>query len=270
VMFMKADVFSLEGKKTREIELPVVFETELNPELIKRAVLSIQSARKQPKGNNPKAGRQNTARYRGWRHLPRHERTINVGHARLPRLNNRRGLLFGRVAKVPQAVGGARAHPPKAEKKTKEEINKKEKKKALQSAIAASALKELVGKRHVLEEKISLPVIVEDTFEDIKRTKEILKILGALKLSADIKNAKSKRRKKAGKGKKRGRKYKQKKSILIVTKENKGVYKAARNISGVDVCTVKNLNAELLAPGCLPGRLALWTESAVRALGEKA
>jgi large subunit ribosomal protein L4e len=44
------------------------------------------------------------------------------------------------------------------------------------------------------------------------------------------------------------------------------VYKASRNIPGIDVTTAKNLNAELLAPGGVPGRLTIYTESAVKAL----
>ncbi|MDD5148209.1 MAG: 50S ribosomal protein L4 [Candidatus ainarchaeum sp.] len=266
---MKAGVFALDGKKIRDIELPRVFETEFHPNLIKRAVLSSQSARLQPKGNFIMAGRMNSAEYRGARRLPNQERSINVGHARLPRLKNRRGLLYGRVARVPQAVGGPRAHPPKIEKKIWERINKKERKKALESAIAASAKKELVEKRHALEEGIVLPVIIEDKFEDLKKTREVITVLSALKLGKDLENAKAKRRRKSGKGKRRGRKIKQKKSVLIITKKNSQVYKAARNIAGIDICEVRNLNTELLAPGCSAGRLAVWTESAVKALETK-
>ncbi|MDD5162896.1 MAG: 50S ribosomal protein L4 [Candidatus ainarchaeum sp.] len=266
---MKASVFALDGKKLHDIELPRVFETAFHPELIKRAVLSCQSARLQPKGAFVMAGRMNSAEYRGARRLPTHERSINVGHARLPRLKNRSGLLYGRVARVPQAVGGTSPHAPKVEKKLWERINKKEKRKALESAIAACAKKELVFKRHSLDEKVSLPVIVEDKFEDLKKTKEVIAVLAALNLGKDLENARAKRRRKSGKGKKRGRKVKQKKSVLIVTKNNSPVYKAARNILGIDVCELRNLNAELLAPGCLAGRLAVWTESAIKGLEAK-
>ena len=66
-----------------------------------------------------------------------------------------------------------------------------------------------------------------------------------------------------------GWKKKVKKSILIVTGKKANVFKAARNLPGVDVCVAQNLNAELLAPGCVPGRLVLWSESAIKALDEK-
>lgn len=50
--------------------------------------------------------------------------------------------------------------------------------------------------------------------------------------------------------------------------EDKGIRKAARNHPGVEVVVVDNLNAELLAPGTHPGRLTLYTRSAVDKLGE--
>ncbi|MBU0636292.1 50S ribosomal protein L4 [Candidatus Micrarchaeota archaeon] len=267
---MKATVLSLTGQKTKEITLPPVFETEVNTGLIKRAVLAIQSSRLQPKGVFPKAGRQNTAVYVGYRGLPAPERTINIGHARLPRMKNRRTLAAGQVARVPQAVGGVRAHPPKVEKNLKECINKKEKKKALQSAIAATTQLERVKKRgHQVAKEIQLPLIIEKGFEEIEKTSAVIKTLKAIHVFRDIENAKKKKRIRAGKGKRRGRKFKRKKSILIVTSKNAKVYKAARNLEGVDIVSVQNLNAELLAPGAVSGRLTVWTEGSIQGLEKK-
>lgn len=263
----KVAVFSLDGKKAKEIELPKAFFAELEPEVIRRAVLAIQSARKQPKGTKEGAGMK-VAEYRGRRDLPFYDRTINIEHARLPRLKNRRTLIAGRVANVPQAVGGRRAHPPKAEKKIVEKINKKEKKKALISAIAYTKEKEVIAKRHKIPEAIVLPVVVEDKFEALKKTKEVLGVLEKLGIVDDIRYAKEKTKRRAGRGKTRGRKLKKKKSALIITAKEASVYKAARNLTGVDICSVSNLNAELLAPGGMPGRLTIWTESAIKKLGE--
>jgi large subunit ribosomal protein L4e len=55
---------------------------------------------------------------------------------------------------------------------------------------------------------------------------------------------------------------------LIVVAENKGIVEAARNVPGVDVVTIANLNVEMLAPGTHPGRLTIWTSSAIERLGE--
>jgi len=240
----KVAVFSVDGKKAREIELPKVFFAELEPEIIRRAVLAMQSARKQPKGTKEGAG------------------------MKVAELKNRRTLIAGRVGNVPQAVGGRRAHPPKVEKKIEEKINKKEKKKALISAIAYTKEKEAIAKRHKVPEAIELPIVVEDKFEALKKTKEVLSVLERLGLSGDIAYAKEKTKRRAGKGKARGRKLKKKKSILIITAKEASVYRAARNLIGVDICSVSNLNAELLAPGGMPGRLTIWTESAIKKLDE--
>jgi len=263
---MKATIVSIEGKKLNEIALPKAFEADVDSSIIKRAVLSMQSYAKQPQGTMPRAGRENTAKYRGRRSLPARERGINIGRARLPRLNNRRGRTAGRVASIPRAVAGPRAHPPKAESKKAEKINKKERKKALESAIAATTKEKLVKARHVIKKDISLPIVVEKRLEEIEKTKELKKVLEAVHVMPDLENAKAKTRRRAGKGKMRGRKKKQKKSILIVTGKNAKVFKAARNMPGVDICTARNLNTELLAPGCVPGRLVLWSESAIEFL----
>jgi large subunit ribosomal protein L4e len=144
---MKSQIISVKGEKIREIELPKVFETEYFPELIKRDVLSIQSNSFQPKGADPWAGRKTTAEYIGIREPPTPHRSINTGRARRPRTKNRRFLLYGKVAGISGAVKGPKAFAPLVEKRVKEKINKKEKKKALESAIAATASKELVKKK---------------------------------------------------------------------------------------------------------------------------
>jgi large subunit ribosomal protein L4e len=72
----------------------------------------------------------------------------------------------------------------------------------------------------------------------------------------------------AGKGKGRGRRIKHAVGPLLVIAEKQSVAKAARNLPGVDVSSVNNLNAELLAPGTHPGRLTVWTKSAFEKLGE--
>ncbi|MFH1257178.1 MAG: 50S ribosomal protein L4 [Candidatus Diapherotrites archaeon] len=267
---MKAVVHSLDGKELKEISLPEAFEAEIDEALIKRAVLSIQSARVQRKGASHAAGRDYAIFFSALRSKPSMYRVINTEHARLPRLKNRRYPLSGRVAGVSHAVKGTRAHPLKPEKNPAEKINKKEKKKATASAIAATAKPELVKKRgHLFAKDTRLPLVVEDKFEELKKTREVVHALEKLNLFEDVEKVKKKKKKvRAGKGKKRGRKYKGGKSVLIVTGKNASVFNAARNLPGVEIVEARNLNAELLAPGAVPGRLTLWTESALKFLGK--
>ncbi|MBP7412013.1 MAG: 50S ribosomal protein L4, partial [Methanoculleus sp.] len=182
------------------------------------------------------------------------------GVAQVPRLKN-----GSRVARVPQATGGRAAHPPKVAKILVKEINRKEKQKALRSAIAASTSQDLVrGRGHLFEG--DLPLVFEDRFEEVTRTGDVIAALSALGVYADVERAKGSRKVRAGRGTMRGRRYKQRKSILIVTGNEP--LRAARNLAGVDVVAVNQLNTELLAPGTQAGRLTVWTESAIRRLEE--
>jgi large subunit ribosomal protein L4e len=264
---MKTKVYGTDGSDKGHIELPSVFETIYNPTVIKRTVLAMQTAQKQPKGTDLKAGMKNTARYVGTRDAPTSQRTINVEHARLPRLKNKRDLLFGNVAQVPQSVGGRRAHPPKVQTVTIERVNRKERRLALDSAIAATASKALVEKRFIVEKE--LPIVIEDKFESTARTKEVVATLNKIGVGKDIENAKAKIRRRAGKGKTRGRTKKQKKSVLIVSLKNSPLLKASRNLPGVDAVTINSLNVELLAPGAEAGRLVVWTKGAIEEMGKE-
>jgi len=256
-------LIGIDGKKKKEITLPKVFETEYNPRLIGRAVVSLQSRKLQPHAPTPRAGFQTTATYVGRRSAYRSG--INRGISRRPRVKLANGGL-GDVKIVPGSVGGRRAHPPKIEKKLVKELNKKEKKLAICSAIAATANKKLVQNRgHKVKE---IPVVAEDSINGMKKTKEVIEFLKNAGFDQDLERAKIKKVR-AGKGTKRGRTYKKKKSVLIVISKNNGIIKAANNIPGVEVSTVTRLNIELLAPGTHAGRAVVWTESAVNEVGEK-
>ncbi|WP_214021057.1 50S ribosomal protein L4 [Methanoculleus sp.] len=247
---MKAQVRTLTGEIAHEIDLPEIFTEEYRPDLIKRAVLALQSTRFQPHGTNPYAGMRTSAESWG----------SGRGVAQVPRLKN-----GSRVARVPQATGGRAAHPPKVEKILVKEINRKEKQKALRSAVAASTYLDLVRERGHLFEG-DLPLVFEDRFEEITRTGDVISALSALGVYADVERAKSSKKVRAGRGTMRGRRYKQRKSVLIVTGSEP--LRAARNLAGVDAVTVSQLNTELLAPGTQAGRLTIWTESAIRRLEE--
>jgi len=250
-----AKIFNLEGKSIGKINLPPIFETVLRPDVIKRAVLAIQSNRFQPQGRDPMAGMRTTAESRG----------VNLGSSRIPRTKG----AVGRAALAPGTVGGRAAHPPVSEKKIVKRIPWKEKRLALRSAIAATASKEVVASRgHSIEDVPDIPLIVTDDLEELKKVKEVEEALIQLGVFSDIYRVKESRKIRAGKGKHRGRKMKQAIGPLIVVSENKGIMEAARNISGVEVATVNNLNAEILAPGTHPGRLTIWTNSAIGKLDE--
>lgn len=255
----KIKVYSLEGETVEEIELPSIFTEEFRPDLIKRAVISAQTARIQPWGTDPMAGKRTTAKSYG----------AGRGAAMVPRVKGSRHPAGSKGAFVPQAVGGRRAHPPRVARIIHEKINKKEKRLAIRSAVAATANQELVKARgHKTENVPQIPLVVDDEFAKIKTTSETREVLKKLGVMDDIVRAKSGRKIKAGRGKTRGRKYKSPKGPLLVVGEDKGISLGARNHPGVDIVVVDNLNAELLAPGTHPGRLTIYTKSAIEKLGE--
>lgn len=248
---MEASVIDLSGNAKGKIELPKIFEEAYRPDMIKRAVIAAQANRLQPYGSNIYAGMRTSAE--GW--------GVGRGVSRAPRIKDGR-----RVAIVPFAVGGRRSHPPKVQKDLSEKINKKERRKAIRSAIAATANTSIVRSRgHKFDRE--LPIIVEDSLEELTKTSEMREFLQAINLWDDVLRAKNKKIR-AGKGKMRGRKYKRKKSLLIVTSEDRGVFRATRNLPGTDTVLVESLNAELLAPGAHPGRLTIWTVSSLSKLEE--
>lgn len=248
-------VFNLEGKSTRKIELPPVFATPLRPDVIKRAVLAIQSSRFQPQGRDPMAGKRTSAESRG----------TGSAMARIPRLKGQ----SGRAAFAPGTVGGRQSHPPVSEKRIVKRIPKKEKRLALLSAIAATASREVVAARgHSVVDVLEIPLVVTNDLEALKKTREVEETLIRLGVLSDIYRVEGSRKVRAGKGKSRGRKMKQSVGPLIVVAEDKGIMEAARNIPGVNVARVSSLNAEMLAPGTHPGRLTIWTDSALERLNE--
>ena len=242
---MEATVRDLDGEDAGSVELPDVFGTVHRPDLIKRAVLAAQANRRQDYGTDEFAGLRTPAESPG----------SGRGMAHVPRQN-------GVAKRVPQTVGGRPAHPPKVEKDRTLDINDKERQFAVRSALAATTDAELVAERgHEFDEDVELPLVVSDEFEDLQKTQAALSTLEALGVADDVQRADDGRKIRSGKGTGRGRKYKRPKSVLVVTSEEPS--RAARNLAGVDVATDDEVNAEDLAPGAHPGRLTLFTESAL-------
>ena len=226
-----AEIFDLHGKATGKITLPEVFSTPLRPDVIKRAVLAIQSNRRQPQGRDLMAGKKTTAESRG----------TGSATARVPRIKSG----SGRAAFAPSTVKGRQ----------------------LTSAIAATAQKETVTSRgHKTEKVLQFPLVIEDAFESLTKAKEVEDTFMSLGFDEDLTRVKDSRNIRAGKGKRRGRKMKQAVGPLIVVVEGKSLVNAASNLPGVEVTTVANLNTEMLAPGTHPGRLTIWTNGAIEKL----
>lgn len=242
-----ANIIDLSGNSKGDVQLPAVFDEAYRPDLIKRAVLTAQANRLQPYGTKLYAGMETSAKSWG----------SGRGVAQIPRLSN-----GSRAARVPQAVGGRRAHPPKTETDRTEKVNRKERRMAIRSAIACTANAEVVmGRGHRFDAQ--LPLVAESALEDLEKTKDVISFLQAAGVYDDVLRAKEGKNIRAGRGKLRGRRFKNRKSVLIVAARESAIFRSARNLAGVDIISVDSLNTEILAPGTHAGRLTVWTESAI-------
>ncbi len=249
-------VYSVEGEAMKSVELPPVFRSDVRLDLIRRAVTAFQANRRQPYGPRHQAGLRHSVRWSGKGH----------GVSRVPRI---RGSMTG--AQAPGTVGGRRAHPPRVDKVWDKKVNIQERRLARNAALAALRDSVLVAARgHRFNEDLSLPVVIEDEIESLEpetgATREGLAILEQLGLDSDVLRAKEGRHIRAGRGKMRDRRYRQPRSLLIVVKSPEKVRRLFGNMPGVEVTSPAGLNAEILAPGGDPGRLAIFSEGALEVL----
>jgi large subunit ribosomal protein L4e len=258
---MKTNIFDKNGEKLKEIELPVIFSTQIREDVILKTYLS--QLRKQPYAPDLYAGMKYSAagiishQRRKWK------TGYGIGISRIPRkIMLRRGSRFFWVgATVVGTRGGRRAHPPKIESHLNlNKINKKEKVLALKSAIASTGSIKSVQKKYPrFKPEIKVPLvfsseIVKSKPKDIK---EVLRKL--LKNNYIIAERETKIR--AGRGKSRGRKNKKTRGILIVIGNNEKL-----KCKNLDIVNANNISLNDVASGGIPGRLTAYTENALNDL----
>lgn len=251
----KVNIYSLKGEVLRSVELPSVFNTEFRPDIIHKAAVAEEANKRQPYGPSPGAGMSHSVSTWG----------KGRGVARVQRLAQ-----GAKGAQSPNNVGGRRAFPPKPEKDYSKKVNRKEKLKAKYSALAALADPEVVRTRgHKFDDGVTTPVVIEDGFEQLATTSQVLDALDSIGVGADLDRAKDGRRMRAGRGKMRDRRFRTPRSILIVVSEKEApVMSGANNLPGVQIVFPEALNTGLLAPGGAPGRLTVFSEAALKKIGE--
>jgi large subunit ribosomal protein L4e len=258
---MTVKVFSINGSKQEEIELPLVFSTPLRADLLHRAYVNLESHKFQTQGRYPLAGMNVVAE----------SNSPPTGHhqARVARMHGGGGGRMGQGGGVAMVRGGRQAHPPTTEKVTYKMLNKKENKLALCSAIAATASDSLVKSHgHKIDKLESFPIVVSDEIELISKTKDLAKFFDALNLTQDIDRLKNRLKRRSGKQLLRGRKTKIGKSILIVVKNSKNLSRATGTFLGVDVKPVDSLSVLDLVPGAQPVRLTVFSKGAIGELAK--
>ena len=255
---MRAAVLGLDGQRRSEVDLPPVFETPLRPDLVRRAHVCLESGRFQPKGTHPTAGMDVVARS--------NDPPTGRGTSRIAKMRGGGGGRQGQAGGVASVRGGRQAHPPKVAKVTRKRINRKERRLALRSAIAATASEAAVRRRGHAPGNARLPIVVSDEIEGVSRTAELAGAISALGLQADRDRLEA-RKARTGKAALRGRAHKRGRSVLFVVSARGPLARACRSLPGIEAREASQLSVLDLAPGGDPARLVVYSESALRGLG---
>jgi large subunit ribosomal protein L4e len=246
-------VQSVSGDSKGSSNLPAVFNAPIRPDIVQFVHTQMNKNRRQAYAVSLDAGHQHSAESWG------------TGRAvsRIPRVAGGGNSRSGQAAFGNMCRKGRMFNPTRVWRKWHRKINTNQKRFAMASAIAATRNTSLVLARgHRVSKVAELPLVVDDSLESISRTSAAYEALEALGASEDVDKARNSKKMRRGAGKMRGRRFVQRRGPLIIYKNDRGLCKAFRNLSGVDLCQVSRLNLLQLAPGGHLGRFVIWTQGA--------
>lgn len=262
---MKLAIYNKEAKKVGDVELDL--KSDIRDDLYKKAILAEQSIFTQEKGADPEAGKKNSITVSKRRRKFR--TTYGRGGSRTPKKAMwRRGTQVRFVgAFAPNTVGGRKAHAPTADKNLIKHVNNKEWLAALKVGVMSSFTPELV-KANGQAVPQNYPLVLDDSIENITKTKEFTGILEKLGFGDEMTRV-SVRKVRAGKGTMRGRTYKDKRGPLVVVSSFESpLLKASRNVKSFDVITPELLMVSDFGMSHRPGRIVLFTQKAMEEFKE--
>ncbi|ELA46164.1 hypothetical protein VCUG_02333 [Vavraia culicis subsp. floridensis] len=234
------------------VDLPPVFRTPVRSDLISFVHKNVALNKRQPYAVNPNAGKNYSAE--GW--------GTGRAVARVARIKGSGTRRAGQGAFANFCRGGHMAHPTNVRRRWQRKTPLNMRRLVTAMGISASAVAPIVESRgHRISGLKSIPLVVDnEMLQDVKKTKDAVKFLVELGLTEEMDKTKEVFIK-SGKGKMRNRRYKVKKGPLIVY-DKEICTKAFRNVQGVDMCRVDDLNVLELCPGGQPGRLVIWMKDA--------
>ena len=248
------NVYNASGKSESQLNMPKVLLAPIRQDVVHFVHTNMAKNSRQAYAVNVDAGHQTSAESWG------------TGRAvsRIPRVGGGGTHRSGQGAFGNMCRGGRMFAPTKIWRKWHRKINVNQRRYAVASALAASALPSLVMARGHRVSKISeVPLVVSnDAIDNISKTKDAVKLLKKLNAYDDVERVKHSRKMRAGKGKWRNRRYTQRTGPLIIYNEKGSIVNAFRNIPGIELCSVHRLNLLQLAPGGHLGRFIIWTKDA--------
>lgn len=252
-------VHTTAGEASGSLPMPAVFTSPIRPDIVRSVHTSMAKNKRQPYAVSKMAGMQTSAESWG------------TGRAvsRIPRVPGGGTHRSGQGAFGNMCRGGRMFAPTKIWRKWHRKIAVKQRRFAMVSALAASALPALVMARgHKIDHVPEVPLVVSGEAESVAKTSAALELLKKLGANADLNKVKASRKIRPGKGKMRNRRYVQRRGPLVIYEKDAGLVKAVRNLPGVDTCCVDRLNLLQLAPGGHVGRFCVWTEGAMAKLDD--
>ena len=253
---MKAQLYSSSGEKKSEISLPELFDHKSREDLALKYFEAEKFSLRQPYSNYDEAGRRHSASGKISHRRHKWQGAYGKGISRIPRKKMwRRGTQFHWIgAEVSSTRGGRSINAPRG-LYTPRKINKKEKKLAIISGLSATFNINMINKRY---STLGNAKVCSAVIESIPtKTKDLLASTKKIFGSASDKVFKIKQVR-AGKGKKRSRKYKSNAGFLVIAGKDENT-----KVSGLDVKKVSELRMKDLYP---LGRLTLYTQKALEDL----
>jgi len=158
--------------------------------------------------------------------------------------------------------------PTKIWRRWHRKVNVSQKRFAVCSALAASALPALVLARgHRVESVPEIPLVLANaSVLEVVKTKQAVALLKGLHAYEDVEKVKDSRAIRRGKGKMRNRRRVQRRGPLVIYAKKSPLLKALRNLPGVESLHVDRLDLLKLAPGGHLGRFIIWLQDAFERL----
>jgi len=244
---------------TKTVALPQVFRAPFRTDLVRMVFTGMNKNRRQAHGVKYEAGYDTAAISWG----------TGRAVARIPRVPGGGTHRSGQGAFGNMCRGGGMFNPLKTWRRWHRKVNTTQKRHALACAISATAVAPLVMARgHSIDNVPEIPLVVSEGAESIQKTKQAVELLKGLGVESELEKVADSKKIRAGRGKARNRRYVMRRGPLVVYAKDNGIAKSFRNIPGVDLCSVERLNLLQLAPGGTFGRFVIWTEGAMKRLGE--
>ena len=243
-----------DGKATgRQIACPAVMTAPVRPDIVGQVHTEMAKNKRQAYAVKYEAGMQTAAESWG----------TGRAVARIPRVPGGGTSRSGQGAFGNMCRGGRMFAPTKTWRRWHRRIAVNQRRYALASALAASAVPALVMARgHEIDSVPEIPLVLANAAVADHKTAKALAILKAVGAGAELEKCKKSKKLRAGKGKMRNRRYVMRKGPLVVYEGDNTFEKAYRNLPGVELCHVDRLNLLQLAPGGHLGRFVIWTEEA--------